>query len=1011
MAVTKAGRVAELLGRRTLHGKVFGLDDGSLQVELYGRPIHYRDADNLWQDIDLTAVDDLSVPEFDAVYRKCHTPVRFSRSPKRPWQLRFSQDQWIIYRACDGRNSRAVVSGPTVLYADAWDGADLRYTVLGHGVKEEIILKGPLAPASYAFDVETYGVNLQSDGRGGYGIIGSGGGIVALLPPPSAVDAIGAMGPVTLVWDVDTKRLTIVVDPLWLANPARIWPVTLDPTTIQPDAAGGKDTYIAQWAGTNNYGTTDPIRVGCEVTGATYNDRSLLEFATALLEPYDDYNATVATADLRCSAEVNATDRTVDLCEVLAVWGEMTATWNNQPAHAVVTHSEIITGIDTWFLWDVLVLVQKWLYTPSTNMGMMFISQSEGITSSRKDFYSSDSGSSSLRPRLVLTLNARPTATPTAPLGTLGAPGAVTDDVSPTFTWTYADAEANPQVGLQARIYTDAGALVYDSGDVASAVASHTAPADTLDYGVLYKWQVRVRDASGWSFWSGLQWFKCVMSVPTGLVATPDAGDNHIDLAWDAHPGEDLVGYHIYREHIADMGVVAESVNYGGTIRALTALGGFVYCAGETTRKVWKLDPADMSIVVAESADYGGSIHALTALDGFIYCGGVTTKKVWKLNASDLVKVGESADYGGSIYALTALDGFVYCAGPTTKKVWKLDPADMSKVAESADYGSTIFALAALDGFVYCGGDVYTTCKVWKLNASDLVKVGESVNYGGYINALTVLGNYVYCGGYATRKVWKLNASDLVKVAESVNYGGTIRALTVLGGFVYCAGETTRKVWRLNASDLVKVGESADYGGTVWDLTVLGNYVYCGGETTKKVWRINPADSIFALLTSTTIAANSYIDGACGSGVLYSYKVAATSADGYISPQSVATIENVVTFATWRLSDIAIRVRAISLSWPVLSDKIQLPGIDLPLVVPTRTGVLGDCLIIEILAMTAIQRDALKVIWATSTPLPLRSPSGDVWVVLPVDELNIRMIPTGSGLLYTLTGTLQEVAP
>ena len=36
---------------------------------------------------------------------------------------------------------------------------------------------------------------------------------------------------------------------------------------------------------------------------------------------------------------------------------------------------------------------------------------------------------------------------------------------------------------------------------------------------------------------------------------------------------------------------------------------------------------------------------------GFIYAGGATTRKVWKIDPTDMTKVGESDSYGGNIYA------------------------------------------------------------------------------------------------------------------------------------------------------------------------------------------------------------------------------------------------------------------------------------------------------------------------------------------------------------------------
>ena len=46
-------------------------------------------------------------------------------------------------------------------------------------------------------------------------------------------------------------------------------------------------------------------------------------------------------------------------------------------------------------------------------------------------------------------------------------------------------------------------------------------------------------------------------------------------------------------------------------IFCFSAYSQYIYCAGETTQKVWKIDKSDMS-KKAESIDYGGVIYALT---------------------------------------------------------------------------------------------------------------------------------------------------------------------------------------------------------------------------------------------------------------------------------------------------------------------------------------------------------------------------------------------------------------
>ena len=55
-----------------------------------------------------------------------------------------------------------------------------------------------------------------------------------------------------------------------------------------------------------------------------------------------------------------------------------------------------------------------------------------------------------------------------------------------------------------------------------------------------------------------------------------------------------------------------------------------IYMQAANYTKVWKIDPSNMG-KVAESEGYGGTIRSL-AFDGtYLYAGGDITQKVWKM--------------------------------------------------------------------------------------------------------------------------------------------------------------------------------------------------------------------------------------------------------------------------------------------------------------------------------------------------------------------------------------------
>ena len=68
---------------------------------------------------------------------------------------------------------------------------------------------------------------------------------------------------------------------------------------------------------------------------------------------------------------------------------------------------------------------------------------------------------------------------------------------------------------------------------------------------------------------------------------------------------------------------------------------------------------------IDESLDYGGTIRALAIDDDYVYAGGFDIQRVRKYRKSDMSYVAESLDYGGTIYALAIDDDYVYAGGDT----------------------------------------------------------------------------------------------------------------------------------------------------------------------------------------------------------------------------------------------------------------------------------------------------------------------------------------------------------
>jgi hypothetical protein len=82
------------------------------------------------------------------------------------------------------------------------------------------------------------------------------------------------------------------------------------------------------------------------------------------------------------------------------------------------------------------------------------------------------------------------------PAGTTGAPQVIQENLQPTLTWTFADADATDSQNAFQIMINDggSGSIVHDSGWVTSAVGSYLVPAGILISGKKYHWNVKTKD-------------------------------------------------------------------------------------------------------------------------------------------------------------------------------------------------------------------------------------------------------------------------------------------------------------------------------------------------------------------------------------------------------------------------------------------------------------------------------------------------------------------------------------
>lgn len=263
------------------------------------------------------------------------------------------------------------VVGNVAQYQQALPFTDLELDGLNQGVKENIWLNSALAPNTFTFPLVLDGLTAQLRADGGIDYQNDAGTTEATTPPGHMTDASGVISDGVSYSLVSSPVPAIIMslDPVWLSDPERAYPVIVDPSTGNADAQN--DTYVSADSGTVNFGDDTTLHIGYGTGGAStvHQHESYLHFGGA---------QSIVGSDRFVSASLklwnwNSTTcaaRTSSIERITESWGYSSVTWNTRPAHtasgmsaATANESHGLNGScdNAWISYDVSNLVQNWL--------------------------------------------------------------------------------------------------------------------------------------------------------------------------------------------------------------------------------------------------------------------------------------------------------------------------------------------------------------------------------------------------------------------------------------------------------------------------------------------------------------------------------------------------------------------------------------------------------------------------------------------------------------------------
>jgi RHS repeat-associated protein len=449
----------EIPGKRTEHSRVFANANGTYTQEISQGRLNYQDPSGTWQPLDLSLIADQSGP-YDLKVRASDATVRFSGANGEVALAQMSDGNYKAGIRAIGYGAASARTGGALSFAGSGSAGTVGVLPTDTGFEFNVTIAGSDAATAYSFALDTGGLTAQLDSDGATVLLvdpvgDTSGGlpapkVVGRVGAPVLIEGIGDVGDTTHVSvqvigpgtanipsDVSASvvaglgksevLLTYRIDPTWLHDKARQFPIVLDPSVCIRkgsgcNASGAFDIWITQGHPTQwvDSTTTNYDHVGYYVaTSGTGNamTRGIFYFPDMTL-PDEGAMVTSATLTLREFFNYSGTTSQNIYAQLMTKsWlvDSSQATWNNLSGAVNTTYNSPNVhpcnagGTDCDVNFDVGKMVRAW-YTRrpqdwKANVGIQvrYDATAESNNKEEVSFYNGNTTTAGNKP--VLTIN------------------------------------------------------------------------------------------------------------------------------------------------------------------------------------------------------------------------------------------------------------------------------------------------------------------------------------------------------------------------------------------------------------------------------------------------------------------------------------------------------------------------------------------------------------------------------------------------------------------------------
>lgn len=262
--------------------EVFRNPDNTFTARVSPDRVRFKRPDGSWAPIDNTLV-----PDGKTRWRKnadsLDVRIAVQASASTLYSLAPDSSHQLSFGIAGAAPATAQVVGDTATFPNVFPGADVQLVAGSSGVKESLVLHSPETPTTWIFPFTARGLSASVTDTGDVEFADRSGKVWIRVPhgsmTDSAIDPVSNQGAwsngVTyrLVEYQGAPALRADLDTAWLRDPARKYPVVVDPTsTIDPDT-----TFVQTGDHTGNNHFADLLNVGSYDNGV-HKAATQLEF-------------------------------------------------------------------------------------------------------------------------------------------------------------------------------------------------------------------------------------------------------------------------------------------------------------------------------------------------------------------------------------------------------------------------------------------------------------------------------------------------------------------------------------------------------------------------------------------------------------------------------------------------------------------------------------------------------------------------------------------------------------